>query len=147
MVPRTLPHRFPRRDSRPVAAGVLALVVAATLASPADAVDLSGCWTGSWQSCSTGHSGVLRAEFTRCGDDRYRADFSGRFFKILPFRYSVTLDVVEDTGECVTLAGSSFLGRLFGTFRYTATADGCTFTAQYTAAKDAGRFDLRRAGP
>jgi hypothetical protein len=90
---------------------------------------------------------VIRPEFTRCGDGRYRADFSGRFFKILPSRYSVTLDVVEDTGECVTLAGSSFLGRLFDTFRHTATADGRTFTARYTSAKDVGRFDLRRAGP
>lgn len=137
---------FPRPFGRAAATSVLTLCIAAVAASPVDAVDLSGCWTGSWQSCSTGHSGALRATFTRCGEGRYRADFSGSFFRILPFRYSVVLDVVDDTDECVTLAGSSYLGRLFGTFRYTATADGCTFTARYTSAKDAGRFDLRRAG-
>lgn len=122
----------------------LFLVVASVV--PAFAVDLSGCWTGSWQSCTTGHSGVLRARFTRCGETQYRVDFSGRFCKLLPFRYSVMLDAVEDCGDRVTLAGSSFLGRLFGTFRYTASADGNAFTARYSSKKDSGRFDLRRTG-
>lgn len=114
-------------------------------AMPAFAVDLSGCWTGSWTSCSTGHSGLLRARFTKCNESQYQVDFSGRFCKLLPFRYSVTLDVVEDCGDRVTLAGSSYLGRLFGTFGYTATADDSTFAAQYTSKKDNGRFDLRRS--
>lgn len=122
----------------------LFLVVASAM--PACAVDLSGCWTGSWQSCSTGHSGVLRARFTRCGETQYRVDFSGRFCRLLPFRYSVTLDVVEDCGDRVTLAGSSFLGRLFGTFSYTAAADEDAFAARYSSTKDSGRFDLRRTG-
>lgn len=125
---------------------VSSLFLVGAFALPASAVDLSGCWTGSWQSCTTGHAGVLRARFTRCGDTRYRVDFSGRFCKLLPFRYSVTLDVVEDCGDRVTLSGSSYLGRMFGTFGYTASADGGTFTAGYTSKKDAGRFDLRRTG-
>ena len=123
-----------------------ASVLAVGLAMPAHALDLSGCWAGSWESCTTGHSGVLRATFTRCGESQYRVDFSGRFFVILPFRYSVTLDVVEDTGESVTLAGSSYLGRIFGTFGYTATADHCQFRADYTSKKDSGRFVMRRVG-
>jgi hypothetical protein len=126
---------------------VLAAVVTGVFVTPAQAVDLSGGWSGCWQSTSTGHSGVLRAELTRCNDTQYRADFSGRFFKILPFRYAVTLDVIEDDGETVTLAGSSFLGRLFGTFCYKATADGCRFTAHYSSKKDWGRFDLTRTAP
>ena len=132
----------PRIVLRVVSASVLAL----GLAMPAHALHLSGCWAGSWESCTTGHSGVLRATFTRCGESQYRVDFSGRFFMILPFRYSVTLDVVEDTGESVTLAGSSYLGRLFGTFCYTAQADGCRFTARYSSKKDSGRFVMRRVG-
>lgn len=123
-----------------------ALLVCGVLAAPAQATDLSGCWAGSWQSCSTGHSGVLRAQFTKCGDSRYRVEFRGRFFMILPFRYSVTLNVVEDTDECVTLAGSSYLGRLFGTFSYKARADGCSFTADYSSEKDCGKFVMRRVG-
>lgn len=110
----------------------------------ASAVDLSGTWAGSWESCSTGHTGPLRADFTRCTPSQYRVDFAGRFFRILPFRYSVTLDVVEDCGDRVVLAGSSFLGRLFGTFTYHATADGCRFTAEYRSTKDSGEFRLAR---
>jgi hypothetical protein len=124
---------------------VSSLLLIIVPAMPALAVDLSGCWTGSWTSCSTGHSGVLRARFTRCNETQYRVDFSGRFCKLLPFRYSVTLDVVEDCGDRVTLSGSSYLGRIFGTFGYTATADGSTFAARYTSKKDSGRFDLRRS--
>jgi len=127
--------------------GLVAAVVALAMALPAQAVDLSGGWTGSWRSGTTGHTGVLRATFTTCGERTYRVDFSGTFFRILPFRYTVMLDVVEDTGDCVTLAGSSYLGRLFGTFRYAATADGCRFTADYTSRKDRGRFELHRVTP
>lgn len=123
-----------------------ALLVSGVLSASALATDLSGTWAGSWQSCSTGHSGVLKATFTRCGDSRYRVEFRGRFCKVVPFTYSVTLNVVEDTGECVTLAGSSYLGRLFGTFCYTARADGCSFTASYSAKKDSGKFVMRRVG-
>ena len=121
-----------------------ALVLACSLANSADATDLSGCWSGSWQSCSSGHQGVLRAEFTRCDELHYRVDFSGRFFRILPFRYSVTLRVVEETEDSVKLAGSSSLGKLFGTFCYTATADDCHFRADYTSKKDRGIFTMTR---
>lgn len=125
---------------------VATLVLASSLviADGAAAVDLSGSWSGSWESCTTGHAGPLRAEFIRCSPTQYRVDFAGRFFKILPFRYSVTLDVVEDCGDHVILAGRSFLGRLFGTFTYQATADGCRFTADYRSKKDVGEFRLTR---
>ena len=129
--------------SRALATALLGLLL---LASPAGAVDLSGSWSGTWTSSTTGHAGPLRATFTPCGDGRYTVDFAGRFFKILPFRYSVTLRVVEDRGECVVLAGSSWLGRMFGTFSYRAEADACSFEACYTSKKDAGVFRLSRRG-
>ena len=116
-----------------------------TVATPARAVDLSGSWTGSWESTSTGHAGPLRATFRSCGEDRWAVDFSGRFFKLFPFRYSVTLRVVEDAGDRVTLAGTSWLGRLFGTFCYRADATACRFEAHYTSKKDTGVFRLERA--
>lgn len=121
-----------------------ALVLACSLATSANATDLSGCWSGAWKSCSSGHQGVLRAEFIRCDDTHYRVHFSGRFFKIFPFRYSVTLSVVAETEDSVTLAGSSYLGKLFGTFCYTATADDCHFHADYTSKKDRGVFTMTR---
>jgi hypothetical protein len=129
------------------ACSLFALAITMGLAAPAQATDLSGSWAGSWQSCTTGHSGVLRATFTKCSETQYRVEFTGRFCKILPFRYSVTLDVVEESGESVKLAGSSYLGRLFGTFCYTAAADGCSFTAHYSSKKDQGQFVMRRVDP
>jgi hypothetical protein len=123
----------------------LALSILLAVATPARAVDLSGSWAGSWESTSTGHAGPLRATFRPCGEDRWAVEFSGRFFKLLPFRYSVTLRVVEDAGDRVTLAGTSWLGRLFGTFCYRADATACRFEAHYTSKKDTGVFRLARA--
>ena len=133
--------------SRTVSSLLLGLLLMVPVAAtPAAAADLSGSWSGSWQSCTTGHKGPLFATFCKCGEDAYRVEFSGRFFKIFPFRYSVVLRVVEDTGHEVTLAGSSFLGRLFGTFTYRATADACHFTAGYRSKKDSGSFRLQKTG-
>lgn len=125
---------------------IAALVLTLLLAAPAAAVDLSGSWSGTWSSSTTGHAGPLRATFTPCGDGRYAVDFAGRFFKILPFRYSVTLHVVEDRGDCVVLSGSSWLGRMFGTFTYRAEASSCSFEARYSSKKDTGVFRLGRQG-
>lgn len=132
--------------TRPASVWLLACftLVAATGSHAAMATDLSGCWRGSWTSCSTGHHGPLEASFARCDETHYAVEFRGRFFRFIPFRYSVTLEVVEDRGDEVVLAGSSFLGRLFGTFTYRAEADGCAFHATYHSKKDSGTFDLRR---
>lgn len=124
----------------------IVLAVVSTAANRLEAADLSGCWAGSWQSCTTGHRGPLKAEFTRCGADAYRVTFSGRFFKIIPFAYTVTLDVVSEDADGVVLAGRSYLGRMFGTFSYRATADACRFTANYASKKDNGIFRLTRQG-
>jgi hypothetical protein len=75
---------------------------------------------------------------------QYDVEFRGRFFKILPFRYSVTLDVVSDDGQTVELAGSAFLGKMFGTFHYRASATACEFVSNYTSCKDSGCFNMRR---
>ena len=121
----------------------LALVLPAT--TTALATDLTGCWAGSWESCTSGHAGPLQATFTRCGEAEYRVTFTGRFLKVIPFRYTVTLTVVEDRGEELVLAGTSYLGRLFGTFSYRATATDGRFTADYTSKKDDGVFRMTRS--
>lgn len=116
-----------------------------TLASftSATAADLTGEWSGTWQSCQTGHKGVLKGTFCRIDDQHYRVDFRGRFFKVMPFRYSVTLTIVEE-GDTVRLAGESYLGRLVGTFTYDANATDTDFTANYSSCKDNGIFQLTR---
>jgi len=117
------------------------------IASSAQAVDLTGSWTGRWESCSTSHNGVMKADICRIDPAHYRVAFSGRFFKVVPFRYTVTLRVVEDTPKRTTLAGSHDLGRMFGVFQYTAVADSQCFTANYRSCEDQGRFVLSRDCP
>ncbi|NDC62978.1 MAG: hypothetical protein EBZ59_03110 [Planctomycetia bacterium] len=119
-------------------------VLMAPLSGVSAATDLSGRWVGRWESRSSGHSGPLSATFTRCGETEYRVTFRGRFLAIVPFRYSVVLDVVADDGDSVRLAGRSYLGRMFGTFAYEATADACRFDATYSSRKDEGAFRMTR---
>lgn len=115
-----------------------------TCASQVSATDLSGTWRGTWESCKSGHHGPMQASFCRLDDTHYRVEFKGRFFKIMPFRYTVVLNVVEDCCDRVKLEGSSFLGRLMGTFCYEATATDCQFTANYSSKNDFGKFELHR---
>src|SRR5262245_3006710 len=95
----------------------LLLIALALFASPeaCQAIDLSGCWSGTWQSCVTRHRGPLNAEFVRLNDSQYEVFFNGRFFKIMPFKYSVVMTATDQNGV-VYLSGSKYLGRMFGTF-------------------------------
>lgn len=121
--------------------GVFLLFIASATIS--FGADLSGHWTGYWRSDSTGHRGPLRCTFTKLNDSQYRATFSGRFFKVIPFRYSVVLDAI-DSGDVVTLSGAQPLGRRLGTFYYSAEATDCDFSASYSSCKDSGVFVLCR---
>ena len=122
-----------------------ALAVALLLAAPTTlwAIDLSGTWSGSWGSYQTRHKGVLHAEFVRINESQYEVFFRGRFFKILPFKYSVVMTAVEQDGV-VHLSGSQGLGRMFGTFTFAAAATDCQFNANYYSCKDDGYFAMTR---
>lgn len=113
------------------------------LAANGIAADLSGCWEGCWKSCATGHHGKLRATICKVDDSRYCARFSGTFFRVIPFRYATML-AASDDGKSVTLSGSSYLGRLMGTFHYDGSADDCNFTMNYSSCKDHGVFRMAR---
>ncbi len=121
----------------------LAFALLACSSTTCLATDLSGTWSGTWNSNRTRHKGPLTAQFVKQDANHYAVHFTGRFFKIFPFQYSVVLEVIED-GDMVKLAGSHFLGKMFGTFCYSATADDCHFTASYTSKKDYGCFRLTR---
>jgi hypothetical protein len=114
------------------------------LATPAMATDLTGCWTGHWEDCRSGHHGPLKGRITKCDDTHYRAVFTGRFYKVIPFRFSVVLNVAGQGGERVVLAGESKLGLLFGTFHYQAEATDHDFMANFTSRRYQGRFVLSR---
>jgi hypothetical protein len=121
----------------------VAIVVLALTAGESLAGDLSGAWSGQWDSVTTGHTGPLRATFCRISDSQYQVDFHGRFFKVFPFHYSVVLNAVDE-GDTVRLSGDSYLGRMFGWFHYNAVVVGDCFTASYSSCKDSGEFRLTR---
>lgn len=105
--------------------------------------ELSGRWRGRWSSESTGHSGPLNAKFRRNGPDSYRVVFTGRFLKVVPFRYAETLHVAGTSESVVYLSGSSrLLG--FGTFRFSASATDRAFHADFASRNDRGTFQLSR---
>jgi len=106
--------------------------------------NLNGDWCGSWQSCTNGHKGPMRASFCRLCDGNYKVTFTGRFCKLIPFRYSTTLNVTGYTDGVVYLSGSQNLGPIFGTFTYNAWANDRQFASGYSANKDQGQFVLAR---
>ncbi len=83
------------------------------------------------------------AEFVPCGGSQYEVHFRGRFFKIMPFQYSVTMTAQERDGM-VYLSGSKYLGRMVGTFSFSAAATDTCFSATYSSCKDQGRFEMSR---
>jgi hypothetical protein len=71
--------------------------------------------------------------------------FSGRFYTIIPFCYTETMNIIADDGQTVELSASSKLC-VFGTFHMRAAANHCDFNANYAAASDQGFFRLSRTG-
>ena len=95
-------------------------------------------------SCTTGHHGPLNARLCKIDDCHYRAVYSGRFWRVFPFRYATVLTVLSDDGVNVRLGGDRWLGPLSGTFTFRADATACRISACYSAKRDHGRFELAR---
>jgi hypothetical protein len=102
-----------------------------------------GKWSGYWVSDKNGHNGPLNAKFKQKDCDTYEVTFSGRFAKIIPFRYKTTMDVVGGGDGCVILTAEKRLGPT-GKFRTVAVATNTNFDATFTSPRDHGRFVLRR---
>jgi len=105
---------------------------------------LNGSWTGSWNSRTTGHQGPLSASIRPAADGTYQANFQGKFFKVIPFRYQMQLQVVASGDGFVELAGSKKLGPLMGYYSYRAVVQGDSFQATYSTKRDRGTFQMRR---
>ena len=126
-----------------VSAFVMVALALLTGVSESRAVDLSGHWSGTWASGNTPHHGPLQAEFVRLNEGEYEVFFRGKFFAILPFRYSVVLTASEQDGV-VTMSGSKYLGKMFGTFQFSAAVTDTNFSANYSSCKDHGCFEMTR---
>lgn len=129
--------------TRLLAVALLLFAAATTAAQPPD---LTGRWSGRWESAKNGHSGPIRARFTKLSDDQYRVRFTGRFAVVIPFCYSMTMNVVGTEPDLLILGGTHRLGPIFGTFGYSGTATHTHFDAKFTAKTDLGKFVMTRSG-
>jgi hypothetical protein len=110
----------------------------------ASAGELEGRWrNGYWTDTNAGHEDVLRGRFRQQSDGNYRVVFTGRFAKVIPFRFATTLNVVGHEGDKIYMAGEPrIMG--FGRFSYSAVADANNFNAQYESRRWRGEFVLWR---
>lgn len=106
--------------------------------------DLTGSWSGRWVSCTNGHNGPMNATFCRLNATQYEVRFNGRFFKLIPFKYTAVLNVTAVEPGRVYLTGSHRLGPVLGTFSYNAWATDSQFVAGYASEKDQGQFIMNR---
>jgi len=137
---------FPHRLVCTVLSAVVFVALAAS-ASSVRAADVAGSWSGYWTSDAKGHSGPMTAYITKIDDEHYAAHFRGRFWKIVPFRYSVVL-TGKPEGDRVKLTGQSQLGRLVGgTYYYDGYVEGDQFKVGYTSCKHYGTFCMTRCAP
>jgi hypothetical protein len=114
------------------------------IAGSVGAGELDGRWPcGKWIDTNTGHEGPLKARFHQIDDCHYRVVFTGKFAKVIPFRFATTLNVVGKDGDKVVMAGET---RLMGfyKFKYDAVADEHQFNAQYSSRRWTGEFNLSR---
>lgn len=106
--------------------------------------ELSGCWEGIWHGCTDGRDGTVKARITKCGNNCYRAVFSGRAFKVMPYRYEAKLTGFRDeaTGK-VNFKCTTKLP-IWGCYWMRGSADGCQFFARYNTDDHVGYFKMRR---
>lgn len=101
-------------------------------------------YRGSWVSETNGHHGLLKARVVpeQCGT--YRVRFSGTYFGVVPFTYSVPMKV---TG-CYKDGSKALYGHahlpIFGEFSCRARMNSHCFTARYSSPKDKGTFKMIR---
>ena len=121
--------------------GIVALIVMLGQ-TVAQAEDLSGTWCGTWQDDGSGHSGPINARMTRQTDGSYCVVFTGRFAKVVPFRYKTDLQVVCD-GDVVQFCGDRHMA-VFGDFHYEGAANNCNFTLRFCSRRYSGSFTITR---
>jgi hypothetical protein len=122
----------------------LAAAVSAGAAGRADATSLEGCWEGRWQSCTDQFQGKVKARITRCDATHYHCVFTGTAFKIMPYRYTVTLTACCDpeTGKIHFKCSRKI--PLWGMYWMNGWASGCKFKARYNTDDHVGYFVMRK---
>ena len=133
----------PTRKLSAVTMTIVAFFMAAQV-NAGDLSNLTGTWTGTWNSEISGHEGPLKAKFTISDANVVSARFTGRFFKIVPFKFLVKLDVTSQKDGVTKLSGKQDLGRALGVYHYDVTYQANEFVAKYHTDKDKGVFQVKK---
>jgi hypothetical protein len=105
---------------------------------------LSGHWRGQWQSCTDNFKGTVNARITKCGDGRYRVVFTGRAFKVMPYRYTAILTAETDPVTGHVHFRTSRKLPLWGCYWVSGCATGGKLVANYRTDDHTGLFTMCR---
>lgn len=108
------------------------------------AADLSGVWKGHWQSCTDQFSGTVKARITRIAPGKYQAVFTGRAFKVMPYRYTATLLACKDPATGKVRFRCTRKLPFWGSYWMNGTAGDCCLNARYRTDDHTGYFVMRR---
>ena len=105
---------------------------------------LEGNWRGHWQSCTDQFKGTVNARITRCDARHYKAVFWGRAFKIMPYRYTVTLTACKSptTGKIYFKCSRKI--PFWGMYWMNGWASNCKFYSKYRTDDHTGYFVMRK---
>lgn len=104
-----------------------------------------GCWDGTWNSKSTGHSGRLRMIVAKV-DSGYQANFLAVYGGVFSFGMTIPLEP-EQSGDKTTFRSDHDLGWMWGKFKWNGQFTPEQFEADYDSVADKGTFTLKRPKP
>lgn len=99
---------------------------------------------GTWESKTTGHHGRISARVKQEDCCTYRVTFCGTFAGIIPFRYSIPMNVIGQSADGTVCLHGQRRMPIFGDFTARACMNGCHFNAIYHSESDHGRFTMQR---
>ncbi|HWE03453.1 MAG TPA: hypothetical protein VG326_13695 [Tepidisphaeraceae bacterium] len=117
---------------------------AAAGVAPANPVDITGRWQGTWASSVGTHHGDLRCLITRTDAVTYHARYAATYGGIFHFEYEIPL-VGEREGEWIHFEGDADLGALAGgVYHHEGHANSTDLFATYRSSDDNGRYTMKR---
>jgi len=118
---------------------------------PTPTNDITGRWSGHWNSQATGHHDELRALISQVDTNHYDVKFHAAYksetFKFITvhFGYTVRMETKPSTNADVAFHGSEDLGKLAGSvYTYDGHANATNFFSTYKSKYDRGTFEMTR---
>jgi hypothetical protein len=106
---------------------------------------IEGHWTGTWDCETTGHSGKLRCHLIHVENNRYQAKYTGTYMAILPFWYTVEMEINCSSQDCKIKAEADLGWLGGGHYVYDGTIIGDSFKTNYTSKHHNGTFNLQHS--